>query len=557
NKPPSEKLTPLQAGQSIQVKFEGDAVHGGGHCQFALSYRGDSSFVVIQDVMKDCLKPGTPTERSIEVKVPEGAPNGRAVFGWTWINELGNREYYMNCADVEITGGGGSLKGPKLLVANLPGFPTIAPSEAGKDGSAEFAARPIIEVNGSGGGDSSSGSSSSNKQQNKSGGSAGFVNPNKFASTSLAAGTPAQPTSGASKGGASVPRPSSNPGAAPPQQPQQPQQPPRQPTGTPKGGASLPPARDPTYPTRDPRPSTPPQSGGASPGASCTKQGEQRCATDNNSSFMVCDTPGTWLRMQLPAGTKCVQNPDGTISLDHANAPGKVRRFVGSESVGVEATAAAGVRETATVIVRPVPSNRTGQSQPQGPGGSAATGTALPSPPAPRNTNAPSRPSAPASPNAPCPKQGEQQCATDNKTSFFVCDATGTWLRMQLPAGTKRQVDPRATATGVAPAAATRAQQPPRGSTATALPTPPPRNTNIPPRNTNTPSPPSAPASPNAPCPKQGEQQCATDNKTSFFVCDATGTWLRMQLPAGTKCVQGNDGSISLDRADVVARRRI
>ncbi|KAJ3080901.1 hypothetical protein HK102_002711, partial [Quaeritorhiza haematococci] len=150
-KPASPNLTPLTAGQPFTVTLEGEAVHSGGHCQLALLYTStgamtrDSPFVVVKDVFRDCLV----KDRNIEVTIPADAPQGRAVFAWTWINAIGNREYYMNCADVEIQSNNpptNTLKGPKLLVVNLPGFDTIGEFGFGADdGSAMFAARPIIE----------------------------------------------------------------------------------------------------------------------------------------------------------------------------------------------------------------------------------------------------------------------------------------------------------------------------------------------------------------------------------------------------------------------------
>jgi len=95
---------------------------------------------------------------NFNVPVPASAPNGEAIFAWTWINAVGNREYYMNCADVIITGGTtpALVSGPRLFVANLPyvqGAPTIPefpdPSST-NDGRNYLADRPIIQVTGSG-----------------------------------------------------------------------------------------------------------------------------------------------------------------------------------------------------------------------------------------------------------------------------------------------------------------------------------------------------------------------------------------------------------------------
>lgn len=64
------------------------------------------------------------------VQLPPNLPScNRCTFAWTWINAIGNREFYMNCADIRIMGGnrGRGIVGKKLIVANLPGYPVIQP----------------------------------------------------------------------------------------------------------------------------------------------------------------------------------------------------------------------------------------------------------------------------------------------------------------------------------------------------------------------------------------------------------------------------------------------
>ncbi|KAK9746445.1 Chitinase 4 [Basidiobolus ranarum] len=55
----------------------------------------------------------------------------------------------MNCADIEIQGStDGYITGPKLLVANLPGYSTIPefPNNGPNDGRDLLAARPTITI---------------------------------------------------------------------------------------------------------------------------------------------------------------------------------------------------------------------------------------------------------------------------------------------------------------------------------------------------------------------------------------------------------------------------
>ncbi|KAJ2157104.1 hypothetical protein GGF46_004738 [Coemansia sp. RSA 552] len=114
------------AGQSVTVKLApGGATHGGGHCQFSLSYDGGNTFVVVHEVLEQCFGAGQ-GNRAFTFTLPGGLPGSdKAVFAWTWVNAVGNREFYMNCADVSIQGGGSSYTGKEMTIANHKGYPTI------------------------------------------------------------------------------------------------------------------------------------------------------------------------------------------------------------------------------------------------------------------------------------------------------------------------------------------------------------------------------------------------------------------------------------------------
>ena len=112
-------------GNNIQVTLEGTAVHGGGHCQFGISY-DDSNFIVLKTVLNSCLL----DSMTYDFDLPENAPGGKMTVFWSWVNRVGNREYYMECTDVTVNNGNSAndfaeLKGTELLVVNLPGYPTI------------------------------------------------------------------------------------------------------------------------------------------------------------------------------------------------------------------------------------------------------------------------------------------------------------------------------------------------------------------------------------------------------------------------------------------------
>ncbi|KAI8363590.1 hypothetical protein B0O80DRAFT_434033 [Mortierella sp. GBAus27b] len=124
HKPASyNKRTTYSAGQSIDTKYDVDAAHGGGHCQWALSYDKGKTWVVFQTILKKCLvtkKKNHETE-TIKVTIPKDAPAGDAIFMWMWNNKEGNRELYTGCADVKIKSSSKNRKftGLEPFVANF------------------------------------------------------------------------------------------------------------------------------------------------------------------------------------------------------------------------------------------------------------------------------------------------------------------------------------------------------------------------------------------------------------------------------------------------------
>jgi hypothetical protein len=52
--------------------------------------------------------------------IPNEVQNGNAILAWTWFNNVGNREMYMNCAPVLISGGSNQIYSlPGLFTANI------------------------------------------------------------------------------------------------------------------------------------------------------------------------------------------------------------------------------------------------------------------------------------------------------------------------------------------------------------------------------------------------------------------------------------------------------
>ena len=148
-------VTQLTAGTNQLVKFSGGAQHGGGSCQFSVTYEypppaDPSKWSTIYTLIGGCPvsaegnlpvvgkdqdgrdegpqcgnDSGQECIRQFEVPIPKGLKNGKATFAWSWFNNIGNREMYHNCAPVEITGGTGNEEFVKSLlppfVANVEG----------------------------------------------------------------------------------------------------------------------------------------------------------------------------------------------------------------------------------------------------------------------------------------------------------------------------------------------------------------------------------------------------------------------------------------------------
>ncbi|CZT49570.1 related to spore coat protein SP96 precursor [Rhynchosporium secalis] len=108
---------PLGSTQSLS--FTGSATHGGGSCQVSISYdkapTKDSTWKVIHSIEGGCPIKGVAGNNgdnanavnpdTYSFKVPSNLPTGTAVMAWTWFNKIGNREMYMNCAPITLTGG--------------------------------------------------------------------------------------------------------------------------------------------------------------------------------------------------------------------------------------------------------------------------------------------------------------------------------------------------------------------------------------------------------------------------------------------------------------------
>lgn len=95
--PQGQSVATWEAGGSYSLSVEGSATHNGGSCQASLSYDGGRTFKAIHSFIGGC-----PLKSTWPFTLPNDTPAGEAVFAWTWFNNIGNREMYMNCAHVTI-----------------------------------------------------------------------------------------------------------------------------------------------------------------------------------------------------------------------------------------------------------------------------------------------------------------------------------------------------------------------------------------------------------------------------------------------------------------------
>ncbi|KAK3694461.1 hypothetical protein B0T22DRAFT_452555 [Podospora appendiculata] len=174
-----ENRTTVEAGGATLVQFTGGAQHGGGSCQFSISYEdpgtvgwnASAQFKTIYSIIGGCPAVFTDESRNLPATGAPGAQgrantqfcgndydidctrqfmipfpsflkNGPATLSWTWFNKLGNREMYMTCSPINITGGTEDPKQidelPDVFVANIAvsqNIPNYTPCTTGDGGT--------------------------------------------------------------------------------------------------------------------------------------------------------------------------------------------------------------------------------------------------------------------------------------------------------------------------------------------------------------------------------------------------------------------------------------
>ncbi|KAL7933988.1 lytic polysaccharide monooxygenase [Trichoderma chlorosporum] len=126
-------------GSTQKLSFVGTAVHGGGSCQVSVTTDAQPDKNSVWRVIKT-IEGGCPAKDqtgnmgnsasavdpyTYDFTIPKELETGNYTLAWTWFNKIGNREMYMNCAPLTVTGSGGSADFlnslPNMFEANIFG----------------------------------------------------------------------------------------------------------------------------------------------------------------------------------------------------------------------------------------------------------------------------------------------------------------------------------------------------------------------------------------------------------------------------------------------------
>ena len=102
-------------GEPQILSFIGSAVHGGGSCQVSLTTdlqpTKSSQWIVIHSIQGNCpsnvtgnldADPSGLGAAVFQYTIPPGISPGQYTIAWSWLNKIGNREFYMNCGPATI-----------------------------------------------------------------------------------------------------------------------------------------------------------------------------------------------------------------------------------------------------------------------------------------------------------------------------------------------------------------------------------------------------------------------------------------------------------------------
>jgi hypothetical protein len=312
-------------GSTQQLEFKGTAVHGGGSCQVVVSQdlepNKGSTWKVIKSIEGGCPAKdasgnlGDSADAAVPYKydftIPKDMAAGEYTLAWTWFNKVGNREMYMNCAPLTVTGSKGDASFfdslPDMFVANIENGCKVPDS---KDVLFPNPGDDVEKLNGA---------------------TQAFATPEGQCGPT--GGTPS-PTDAPEQ-----PDPAPEPTTAPQEPAPVPTTPPQEPAPAPTnpgGGvfisvtipATAPEVPAPTSAPEQPeepapeQPEQPPAAGGYEVGSACTDEGAWNCI--EGGSFQRCAS-GTWsATMPLSAGVTC----NAGKSTDLAMAAAPIKRFM-------------------------------------------------------------------------------------------------------------------------------------------------------------------------------------------------------------------------------------
>jgi hypothetical protein len=131
---------PVGSLQNLTFTSVSTAAHAGGSCQISVTLDKEptkaSIWKVIHSFEGGCPIPPTegtgnyvegtdPHIPAVNFTIPSELPDGEMTMAWTWLNKVGNREMYMNCGPVKISGGSSDKAAfdalPDMAVANIAG----------------------------------------------------------------------------------------------------------------------------------------------------------------------------------------------------------------------------------------------------------------------------------------------------------------------------------------------------------------------------------------------------------------------------------------------------
>ncbi|KAJ5365799.1 hypothetical protein N7517_008685 [Penicillium concentricum] len=251
---------------------------------------------------------------SFNFTIPDGISAGKYTLAWTWFNRIGNREMYMNCAPITVSGGSSkrspeelerrAASFPPMFVANINGCLTQEGVDIRFPQSGDYVEHDGVPTNlaeaGSeacvgtarfgGSGDTSSGSASSGSDAGSS--SSGSTSSGSASSGSASSGSSSPPVESAPAAAASA---APVPAAAP-------SNPPTEPVSEPEPASTTAAPAPVTSSSASDLGSTSSSSSGTLTG-SCSTEGQWNCIA--GTSFQRCAS-GTWSTAQpMSTGTQC------------------------------------------------------------------------------------------------------------------------------------------------------------------------------------------------------------------------------------------------------------